>query len=432
MTWWRLGLLGILTLNSGCALGLSRDELREECGPECQSGSCGAGEYLDIEKKCQALSRCQEDEFEVRPPTATSDRECKEARTCLPGTFVVAEPESGRDRICAPCPVDTFSSTKNAPSCSAVRTCDEGEAIVGEAKASKDASCAPCGPEEFEKSGVCMPITECGPDEFEFAPPTTTTDRACRPLTDCPPGTAIEFTHTKTRDRYCSPCEANTFSSTKNALQCTPWANCNSDALQGPLELETTAPTKESDRECAVSYCGDGIVDRRIEEACDDANDDDFDICTNKCQWFIASDGQTCTTDEECLDGTCIAYYSDEDGDSFHGTRVSSDYCSSHPPDGYSPINTDCCDADPFARPNQSDYFALPNACGDFDYNCDEEESPGFVALNECLSLGETALSFRGWLDELPGCGAEGEYAPAQTFNLVCEPEAQPQTQVCR
>ncbi len=36
-----------------------------------------------------------------------------------------------------------------------------------------------------------------------------------------------------------------------------------------------------------MEFCGDGIVQTGLGEACDDGNSDPFDACGNTCQFFV-------------------------------------------------------------------------------------------------------------------------------------------------
>jgi hypothetical protein len=86
----------------------------------------------------------------------------------------------------------------------------------------------------------------------------------------------------------------------------------------------------------------------------------------------------TCNALTPCPNGnnTCSAastWYPDTDNDGF-GTSADSAAAvlsCSKPDGGYANTNTDCCDIDPNAYPNEPNYYSSADLCGSFDYNCD-------------------------------------------------------------
>ncbi|HEY0714093.1 MAG TPA: hypothetical protein VGF45_15540 [Polyangia bacterium] len=97
------------------------------------------------------------------------------------------------------------------------------------------------------------------------------------------------------------------------------------------------------------------------------------------------TDGTACLRAGECVSGTCVAYYRDQDGDGY-GSDVPAKFCGTAPPSGYVKTNDrDCCDTDARAfkcRDSMPCGNTTPqgtkNNCQSFDYNCDgiEERSP--------------------------------------------------------
>jgi cysteine-rich repeat protein len=62
-------------------------------------------------------------------------------------------------------------------------------------------------------------------------------------------------------------------------------------------DLQTDAAKRVcSNGNCILSFCGDGYVDERTGEVCDDANADNADGCTVSCAY-------SCTADDQCTDG---------------------------------------------------------------------------------------------------------------------------------
>ena len=78
--------------------------------------------------------------------------------------------------------------------------------------------------------------------------------------------------------------------------------------LEGSPEMRVC-----NENRCALSRCGDGLVDSRLEEACDDGNDETNDgcevDCSLSCVEVVDCDDENPCTDEMCNDNICA--YSD-------------------------------------------------------------------------------------------------------------------------
>jgi hypothetical protein len=90
-------------------------------------------------------------------------------------------------------------------------------------------------------------------------------------------------------------------------------------------------------------------------------------------------DGTVCDTDGECVSGHCLTFYADADGDGFggpDGTRFCSEL-NGAPPTGFAAYTGDCCDLDAGANPgfDSTQFLAMPDACGSFDWNCDGKQA---------------------------------------------------------
>jgi hypothetical protein len=98
-------------------------------------------------------------------------------------------------------------------------------------------------------------------------------------------------------------------------------------------------------------------------------------------------DGAACQADGDCVSRHCLTFYVDADGDGY-GLSDQARFCSelnAAPPAGYAAYTGDCCDLDAGANPgfDSSQFLAMPDACGSFDWNCN-----GVVAPQKNCPLG--------------------------------------------
>ena len=108
--------------------------------------------------------------------------------------------------------------------------------------------------------------------------------------------------------------------------------------------------------------------------------------------------------------------------------------------DGYlaqaSPCNgTDCCDTDPNANPGQTQFFAVADNCGSFDYNCDSKLETEYATDIVCTGTGLTGCKGGPGFVGDPACGTSGPWASGCQGSgaLACQPDSTtPQTQGCQ
>ena len=238
---------------------------------------CTAGEYLRVpatataDGKCSALTRCRlgdQSEWECTPATASSDRKCCAVTGAIPrpgpdggpswscpgGGFQVRAPTATSDRVCQQ-----------------VATCNSTEFASAQPTAVSDRECRAVSPRcdpavQYEAAGPgsdadrdCQPLTECAWDtEYEEVggPAYRTADRACTPRRVC---TAAEFevvNGTRTSDRVCAAITVCTPGQEYQTVAfdrdlaidrvCAPLRECAAGS-----EYQTLAPTATSDRKCA-------------------------------------------------------------------------------------------------------------------------------------------------------------------------------------
>jgi len=142
-----------------------------------------------------------------------------------------------------------------------------------------------------------------------------------------------------------------------------------------------------------------------------------------------------CLQGETCVAGECVCastvehFYRDADLDGFGDPNMGDMFCGTAPT-GWVRSDTDCCDSDDRARPNQADGFDTPSNCADlgYDFNCNGLEEKALTALagGICCDASEQP----GWYNGvIPECGE------TDTFNGcddVCDSVIGEVTQWCR
>jgi hypothetical protein len=164
----------------------------------------------------------------------------------------------------------------------------------------------------------------------------------------------------------------------------------------------------------------------------DDCNDDSPAVSPAAPEFCNGSD-DNCddNVDPEGSIG-CTTFYNDGDDD---GYGVVSDYRCLCLPDA--PHDTtvvgDCCDTDPSVNPAQGGYFKTPNACGGWDYNCNNRVEQHWGSTGSCSAL----LTFcfieaKGWAQPPPPCGVDGNWIKEcdQKFGS-CKEDTENKTQEC-
>jgi hypothetical protein len=96
-------------------------------------------------------------------------------------------------------------------------------------------------------------------------------------------------------------------------------------------------------------------------------------------------DGAPCTSNADCLNGSCITSYRDGDGDGYGKDKITR--CERAPAAGYVTKGGDCCDGDGATHPGVTGFSSADNACGGFDWNCDGrvERADGSTTACGCV-----------------------------------------------
>ena len=140
--------------------------------------------------------------------------------------------------------------------------------------------------------------------------------------------------------------------------------------------------------------------------------------CTGTPPACKRSDGQSCTTNPQCLSNSCRIFYRDQDGDGQGNLADTTGVCGSAPatPSGYAANSLDCCDTDGQVKKYQvspadppGPYFTSPaTSCArPYDYNCDTVIDVEFPDLANCSDQGSgcPSLPTGTWWNMVPACG---------------------------
>jgi len=215
-------------------------------------------------RSCLPQTVCTAPAYELRPPTASSDRACASITTCTTGQWESRPPGAHHDRACSAhsiCTTAQWESTVPGTSsdriCTAHTVCTstQFESRAGGAhhdrKCVDHAICDLATQWEAKAAGthtdrVCEPITpHCAAGFFERSPPSATDDRKCEP---CAAGTSkLEASNA----RSCTECAAGTFQRSGSHVRC---ENCEAGRFQattGAITCTACAPGKYQPRDGA-------------------------------------------------------------------------------------------------------------------------------------------------------------------------------------
>jgi len=375
-------------------------------------------------------------------PDDTLDDVCR----CVPGRSEVCDPHPGFDgrgscqagsRACI---LGDGNSSSDWGACAgAVGPLAEDDCSV----AADDSSCdgvpngncdctdgdtAPCGPNTDD--GVCeRGISTC--DGGAFGPCVGAVFPADR---DC----ASEL------DNDCDGLPDDTLD---GLCECVPGDNraCASDARSSRCNSQGRCAACLDDADCRLvsggrSSCADGQCFARVD------------------------DGSPCREDIECTSGVCRQQFPNLDGDQFPDmTEPSVGFCGNVAQSGLAfarfDEQTDCCDTDdrvfPEAPPpvppadivplGDVRGYAEPNACGDFDYDCDNNETSVGRQVRirpTCTDAPIAGLppeeqqavcrAQSGWSDDIPACGVVASFEGCSMVGEICIRAAVPvEPRVC-
>lgn len=131
-----------------------------------------------------------------------------------------------------------------------------------------------------------------------------------------------------------------------------------------------------------------------------DCDDENADVTPDAVETCDAIDNNC---DGAIDEGVGTTYYRDADRDGFGAATMSISACTQ--PTGYVADSNDCSDLSSNMKPGQTNYYTI-GIGQSFDYNCDGEETPKDLTLQQCSRLSCTP----GWVGSAPGCAQIGTY----------------------
>jgi hypothetical protein len=277
------------------------------------------------------------------------------------------------------------------------------------------------------KVGTCSPVLDAQDDTCDGQSTCdssgncrTGLGKACSAGADCASGSCVDGVCCSTS--ACGTCQscavpgsvgicAPVAKLTDDPDSCTGLDTCNG---LGACQLKPGSPC-DSASSCVSQQCADGVC---CDEACGDtcygcnqagsvgtckpidgAEDLTATVtCSGGSICAVSGgaapscklkDGQPCTSNDQCVNGSCLTSYLDADGDGFGGAAVRR--CELKPQPGYVTEAGDCCDADAHAHPGVTAYSSAKDACGSYDWNCNgvDERSASSTVNCGCVSFGK-------------------------------------------
>jgi len=299
-------------------------------GPSCDLCACPGVECNTVSGKC-AFTECAADEYQRTPGSFAADTDCAPvAPPCdVSSEFEMSPPTRTSNRVCGQltvCGADQYETTANTAStdraCADLTVCSNAAGTFQRK--------APTAYADRE----CGVVTDCAPDAFEVERVTETSNRQCRKHTVCVADVSFqEVAPTATSDRVCQAyslecnpgCGATTALDAGAGFELEP-ATPISDRVCGTVSapcagdtVEVALPTCSSDRvcvpvdDCAAAPCQNGATctDLVLDYACACA----FPYAGKDCAFFdacsvpgVCSNGGSCTATADgavcaCTDG---------------------------------------------------------------------------------------------------------------------------------
>ncbi len=211
----------------------------------------------------------------------------------------------------------------------------------------------------------------------------------------------------------------------------------------GVFDCDDTSAYVQLDRTVPIDADHDGHTDGGSATRCTGPDTpingrDYYNDATNNYKYLKSTPlgSSDCDDDDDQVWGVGYTCYADVDGDGF-GAGSGDAQCGSCS-EGYVEDNTDCCDTDANARPNQGTSYSVPRSggCGGsypYDYNCNNVETKSYTLtggscddceanyeLERCdyFSTGDT-----GYSGSVPACGVAGNWILSSGGGEECSRE---------
>lgn len=247
---------------------------------------CGNNEYqiraptLTSDRVCKNITVCNSKQYQSTAHTATSDRVCSAYPICSPGQYLDGQ-SSTKPGKCVPCPGKTFNALKGAMNkneCLVKGTCKPNQYIkyfyynnhiqpdqVAKRIQTLQATGMPPNQIKAAITTKCVPLTNCVTGETEKTPNvpydgSSERDRVCIKLDSikkCKPGEKTidkRLPFNRGFDRNCQPCNNGEYST--DGLACLPQPRCKIGEETSPSSIINNKLTKIKKKICVTCPSG--------------------------------------------------------------------------------------------------------------------------------------------------------------------------------
>ena len=268
---------------NSCPEGFEKSSKTGKC-IKCQGGAdcdCGAGEFLNAKSLCQTCKKCTANEWMRNACSDFEQTDCARLTECWINEYEIKAPTPTSNRECLrvtpPCESGFYESTKRTKTsdrvCSQVTECSSDQYQSKKPTKTSDRVCidkpkCDLRTEYLNNKNVCATIAVCNDEQFEAAPATPTSNRQCRSLTKCTKNQFESVPPTSTSDRECervsikywktsswSECPTECGENDDGTLMATRDVQCTDKADGEPVDGALCPSNKPATEACPPTKC---------------------------------------------------------------------------------------------------------------------------------------------------------------------------------
>jgi hypothetical protein len=192
------------------------------------------------DRQCSAKTTCPSTQYDAQTDKA-KDAECTSLKVCTPSEYQSKPANATTDRTCSALKgCDTSTQFEKAPPTATTNRECETATVCYNATGSSAQTKYYTAYHTSTTNAECADVTDCGSGKVMTSGPTATTNRQCASRRTCAANT-----------EYISNSEANGYSVVNSVVdsECAALTACDTTKA----EVEVTAPTATSNRECSTS-----------------------------------------------------------------------------------------------------------------------------------------------------------------------------------